>query len=359
MRDIAVWNARLDRRHRAHVRAPPPSRGASTSARVVMTCRSASPSPAMSAMIFWSFGLRITSSRRRSPGFIVGPMTARRSRSSRPQERVRQLAGRERRRTEAPSPFVSACARNCFRSTGSPARERDVAVVREELRDRPDFPRPLARAEERIDDRVPGLVGALRPDEDLRHDEDGLAPACAAPRRAHAGTGSPSIFPRRAPQPSPARALEEERGGRPFEHGALQVGGVARFVVRLERAQPPAPHRLEHPEPEVVREPDLREHVALRQVIEREEVDERQAPERVDDRPALIGLAHGRDPRRHPPRCARRSGGRATPGSGSARTRRALVPGAGHGNHVPEGVATGGAERLLSLRRRSASRRRA
>ena len=46
------------------------------SARAVIMARSAFPSPAMSWMIFWSLGLRTTSSRRRSAGFFAGPSTA-------------------------------------------------------------------------------------------------------------------------------------------------------------------------------------------------------------------------------------------------------------------------------------------
>src|SRR5206468_1602051 len=47
----------------------------------------------------------------------------------------------------------------------------------------------------------------------------------------------------------------------------------------------------------VVRELDLREREALRQVVERQEVDEREVPERIDDRPPRVRIANGGGPR--------------------------------------------------------------
>ena len=69
--------------------------------------------------------------------------------------------------------------------------QRDVPPVRQELRDRADLPRPLARAEERVDGVVLLLVGAARPHEDLRHEQDRRAPRALRLEDARGGTRRP------------------------------------------------------------------------------------------------------------------------------------------------------------------------
>jgi len=53
--------------------------------------------------------------------------------------------------------------------------ELDVAVVRKKLPHRPDAARPLAGAEKKVDGARASGVGALGPDEHLRHEQDGAS----------------------------------------------------------------------------------------------------------------------------------------------------------------------------------------
>ena len=92
-------------------------------------------------------------------------------------------------------------------------------------------------------------------------------------------------------------ALEKERGARPAGHDAHQIGRVALGSPRSHGAEPSARHRLEDPQAQVVGEANLRQVVALGQVVEREEVDEREVAQHVDDRAPGVGLAHGARPR--------------------------------------------------------------
>ncbi len=91
--------------------------------------------------------------------------------------------------------------------------------------------------------------------------------------------------------------LEEERRAGPAGNGAHEVGGVAVHGARAQRVEPAAPHRLEDPEPQLVGEPDLRQVVALGQVVEREEVDGGEVAQDVDDRAARVGVANRAGPR--------------------------------------------------------------
>lgn len=182
--------------------------------------------------------------------------------------------------------------------------ERDVPIVREELRDRADFPRPLARSKQRVDGVVLGLVAVLRPDEHLRHEqnrplaltlhlEDGSKEAVAFDLPARPAER------RSGPRPGleqGGRAFQEERRRGARRDREAQVLGVGGVVAR-ERVQPAAAHRLEHPQPEIVGEVDLGELVALGQVVEGEEIDRREIPEDVDHSAARLGAPHRPGPR--------------------------------------------------------------
>ena len=175
--------------------------------------------------------------------------------------------------------------------------QRHVPPVGQELADRPDAPGPLARPEDGIGEPAPARPGASRPDEDLRDEQDAPgAPALHVEERANEmiALDAPARTSRRQ---DPRPALEEERRARPARDGTLEIAHVRIGAPRSHRVEPAAPHRLEDPEAEVVREADLRQLVALRQVVEREEVDERQIAQDVDDGAASIGVADGARPR--------------------------------------------------------------
>ena len=111
-------------------------------------------------------------------------------------------------------------------------------------------------------------------------------------------------------------ALEKERRAAPRSDTARSRSAASPSAVRAaQRVEPAAAHRLQDPEAEIVGEPDLRQVVALGQVVEREEVDGREVAKDVDDRAARVGVAHGASPRRRRPRCSRRIDRRSTRGA--------------------------------------------
>ena len=286
-----------------------------------MTSRSFAPSPAMSAMTFCSFGLRTTSSRSRSTGFFARADDGAPLALEPPEQRV----------GEAPHEHVVA---------------RAVALAREELAPRrPARPRAASRAgswRETARSSAPGRATrssrrrrrrrwrraspALR-DQTNTWGTSRMRRPVGPPRRCTSSSArirwSPSILPRARPSSRCLGRLRKSAALAAGGDGALDVRRVALGRARAERVEPAAPHRLEQPEPQVVREADLGQVVALGEVVEREEVDERQVAQDVDDRPARVRLAHRARPGLVDLDALEEAVGTPTRAAGSDRTRRA------------------------------------
>ena len=166
----------------------------------------------------------------------------------------------------------------------------------DELRCRPRRARPLARPEQEVEGLRAARVREFGPHEHLRHDENRLLLAALQLEQR-----LDEIVAGFEPAPAGGAGRHVEHAGRPLEEhggGATVRERVFELVrgkdvgARQNGVEPALAHRVQDPEPEIVDETDLRELVALREVVEGEEVDEVQAAQHVDDRAALRQRAH-------------------------------------------------------------------
>ena len=308
--------------------------------------RFGAPSPAMSAMIFCRRGLRNDLLAQ-----AVGRL-ARRADDGAPlalepaQERVRQAADEHVVVVDAVA--LGPLAREERLHVDRLARaQRDVAVVREELR-RPCGSCPATRADRRA--RRTRCASPRRRASTTRTPAARAGSARslgAAPRGASRRKRSPSMRPRDARlRGGSAAASGRAPRTRPLETARRRSSASPSRRARASALSHPRPIGSRTQSPRSFAKRTCGKLVALGQVVEREEVDERQVAQDVDDRAARVGVAHrpASTPRR--PRCARRSDGRSTRAAGSARTRRA-------GERAPRPAAGGRARTRCSYRVRS------
>ena len=171
--------------------------------------------------------------------------------------------------------------------------QRHVAVVREKLRDAAHLARPFPRAENGVHQVALGGDLLLRPDEDLRHEQDRFVGLTLhVEERADEDVAFGLLVRTRRRLEERRRALQEERGRIAGEQRLAKIGGVGGFGARRQRVEPAAAHRLQDPQPEIVREAHLRQVQALGQVVQREEVDEGEVALDVDDRPSRVGVTN-------------------------------------------------------------------
>jgi hypothetical protein len=104
--------------------------------------------------------------------------------------------------------------------------------------------------------------------------------------------------PRGARRQETGRALEEQRRALAAGDGGAQVLEVVVAGAGLERLGETFAEGLEDPEAQIVGEADLGKAVALRQVVEGEEVEQREVAQRIDDGPFSRGVANRLRPRR-------------------------------------------------------------
>ena len=134
--------------------------------------------------------------------------------------------------------------------------QRRVAAVGEKLRDRAHLAGPLRGAEDGVD----GARACAAPRCATRRTPAGragcAARSAAARRAARACRWSPSIRPRPLPSSRCGGRLRKSAALAARGHGALEVRRVALGRARAQRVEPAAPHRLEDPQAEVVREAD-------------------------------------------------------------------------------------------------------
>ena len=246
----------------------------------------------MSAMIFCSLGLRMTSSRRRSAGLRTAPRIDAPLALQPPQERVGQATDEDSSRAPRLRRSPREKLAQIDRLAGA---QRRVAAVRQKLRGRSELTRATALGPKTAS---MALVPALPRRCATRRTPAGRAGWGGRSRRCTSQKSAHEVVALDAPAPA---CLARRRGGRlrnsaalpPELDRALEVGRVALGGARAKGVEPPAAHRLEDPEAQIVGEAHVRQPVALGEVVEREEVDERQAAKNVDDRAAGVGLAHG------------------------------------------------------------------